>query len=515
MAKKGLSVSMRGRLHVAAVLFATMMLVSAIPASASEEPHWLSGTDLLTISQEQGLTENTTLSINGTSKQTLQNARWQLVNITQFDQSDVLVSGDYLSSVTPSGENRWSWTLVVDVEGVNCTCVVQIHTSLNKTHDPALLYVYLGESGHRPLLMDSFEHIHLLSQGVIEVQFDALTPLGTVNGSVISSQICEAPNDVCLIETTPFKLNTIVEENGFHIIFNATTLELPDGYWKFTLELEDLMLRPSNPVSILLHLDRQAPLVSLSNTASTEAIGQAQEQSSLATVVEDTEVLFTAEVSDGYAGESEVLTWSKVSPSGVQTAFDENAFVTESSVFFVPTESGEWTVSLLVRDSAGHLVRTTTTLLVVNEAPKVMLTLDGLTVFDGDQLSVPTGTSWSLNASQSTDTTHDQKLLMFKWYLGDDVIQNGGSVLDSSNLNTTGMQTLRLVVTDDNGAQSELSFTMLVPVESTNSAGAELGGNAFTLAFVGLVSLALFLLVRMGSSPQSESLPKWQSKKNE
>ena len=169
----------------------------------------------------------------------------------------------------------------------------------------------------------------------------------------------------------------------------------------------------------------------------------------------------------------------------------------------------------MVRDSAGHLVRTTTTFLVFNEDPTAVVTLDGLAVSDGDQLTIPSGTAWSLNASQSMDTEQDRKLLLYKWYLGEELIQNGGPVLDPSALTTPGEQTLRLVVTDDDGAQSELTFTMSIPVDSVDATEGSLGGNIFTLVFVGLVSVALYLLVKMGASPPQDSLPKWQSKKNE
>lgn len=506
--------TMRGQLRIGAVLLAAFMFVGSAPVAAQDDTHWLSGSDQLTFYQEQGLTVNQTLSLNGTSNQALQDASWALVNITLFDQYDVITHGDYLSSVIPSGENRWSWTLVIDVEGIDCTCVLEVHASSDLDHQPALFHTYLGESGHRPLLMEHAESIHLLTEGVMDLGFDALTPLGTVNGSMITAHICEAPNDVCLVEATPFKLDARMEKEGFHVTLNATALQLPDGFWKFELEMEDLMLRPSNPISFLLHLDRQAPLVSLSNSIATAEM--TDQLSSLSdSVMEDTEVLFTAVVTDGYAGESEVLTWSKVSPSGVQTTFDNSSFVSEASVFFVPSEAGEWTVSLLVRDSAGHLVRTTTTLLVVNEDPTAVVTLDGLTVSDGDQLTIPTGTAWSLNASQSMDTEHDQKMLLFKWYLGEELIQNGGPVLDPSALTTPGEQTLRLVVTDDDGAQSELTFTMSIPADSVDASEGSLGGNIFTLVFVGMVSVALYLLVKMGASPPQDSLPKWQSKKNE
>ena len=76
--------------------------------------------------QTQGEHFDELMHLNGTADRPLQQARWSILNISLFDQRDVIQEGEYLSSVTPSGDHQWSWTLVVDVSTLDCTCVVEI-----------------------------------------------------------------------------------------------------------------------------------------------------------------------------------------------------------------------------------------------------------------------------------------------------------------------------------------------------------------------------------------------------
>jgi len=66
--------TMRGQLRIGTVLLAAFMFVGSAPVAAQDDTHWLSGSDQLTFYQEQGLTVNQTLSLNGTSNQALQDA---------------------------------------------------------------------------------------------------------------------------------------------------------------------------------------------------------------------------------------------------------------------------------------------------------------------------------------------------------------------------------------------------------------------------------------------------------
>ena len=454
------------------------------------------------------------LNLNGTANMPLHAAQWRLFDHQDGPESPPLLTGDYLSSVTPSGEHRWSWTLVVDVSHLNCTCVLSITQGDEPQSPRAHIHLYLGETNHRPVLQHPVHSTYLLAGGDLEISIDAITPSGTLNDALISFTVCEAPNAVCLKEPEPLKLNSTLSDK-LHLHLNATTLPLADGIWKITVVLSDRALIASNSISYTLQLDRQAPLVVLTSSIqeSQPSLATVEEVSVDAVVYEGEEVFFTAEVSDGYEGESEVLTWSKVSPNGQVSTFSEASFITPASVKFLPDVAGEWNVVLLVRDSAGHLARATSTFTVANAAPVAQVFLDGLQIQQDDVLVAPIGDSWVLNATKTTDTDNDLTSLRYKWYVDGALIQTQGAVFDSAKINTSGSHEIELVVVDDDGAESRLVFSLDIPQDQVSGSEGMLGGNYFTLGLVFIIGLAGFLLARMGSSEPEKSLPKWQRKK--
>ena len=454
------------------------------------------------------------LNLNGTSNMPLHAAQWRLLDQQGDSDSPPLLTGDYLSSVTPSGEQRWSWTLVVDVSHLNCTCVLTITQGDELQSPRGHITLYIGDTNHRPVLQQPMQSAYLLAGGDLEISIDAVTPSGTLNDSVISFTVCEAPNAVCLKEPTPVKLNSSLSDK-LHLYLNASTLPLADGIWKITVVLSDRALIASNSISYTLQLDRQAPLVNLTSSIqeSLPTLAMGEDGSVDAVLYEGEEVFFTAEVSDGYEGESEVLTWSKISPNGQVSTFSDASFITPASVKFIPDVAGEWNVVLLVRDSAGHLVRTTSTFTVANAAPVAQVFLDGLQIQQDDVLVAPTGDSWVLNATKTTDTDNDLTSLQYKWYVEGALIQTQGAVFDSAKIGTSGSHEIELVVVDDDGAESRLVFFLDIPQDQVSGSEGMLGGNSFTLGLVFIIGLAGFLLARMGSSEPETSLPKWQRKK--
>ena len=65
-------------------------------------------------------------------------------------------------------------------------------------------------------------------------------------------------------------------------------------------------------------------------------------------------------------------------------------------------------------------------------------------------------------------------------------------MLDPSSLTASGEQTVRLVVSDDDGAESSLTFTMKAPQDEVSGSEGMLGGNAFTLALLVVLTLSLY-----------------------
>lgn len=498
---------------VSVVFLIGMMAVVPSITSASESESNLRVFDFY---QSDGHNATEILSLNGSANIALQQVDWRIVEFGSGQNSAELKSGDYLSSVTPSGEQHWSWTLVVDVSSMNCTCVLEVYLTDSQVDSPIQsILLYLGHSNHHPVIKAPDDQLLLLTAGNLSVDIDAISPLGTLDDSVLRVRVCEAPNSVCLKEAEPMKLNTSIS-NYIQLLFNASDFPLNDGFWMFSILLEDRTLTASNEVSFVIQIDRNAPTVVLSNSISTESYPATDgfNEPLDGAVYEHEEVLFTAEVSDGYQGGSEVLTWSKINPSGQQSAFVSESFITESSVSLLPDQAGEWTVVLLVRDSAGHLLRTTSTFMVENSPPSAHLALDGLEIQNGDTVVVPTTERWQLNASRTTDTMNDQNGLQYRWYIDGEMVQTGGTNFQSSTVNTSGTYELKLIVLDDDGANSTIAFSIEVPQDVVSGSDGMLGGNLFTIALVSVIALAGFLLTRMGSTEQESTLPKWQQKKD-
>jgi len=509
-------VDMRKRYASCASLVSVIMLLLTMPYAPVMGEHSDSQMSDFQFDffQVDGYHSSDVLDLNGTANMPLHAAQWRIDDHQANPETPPLLTGDYLSSVTPSGEQRWSWTLVVDVSQLNCTCVLTIIQGDGHHSPRAQIYLYLGETGHRPILQQPMPSTYLLVGGELDIEIEAITPAGTLNDSLISFTVCEAPNAVCLKEPEPVKLNSTLTDK-LYLKFNASTLTLADGIWKITVMLSDRTLTASNLISYTLQIDRHAPDVVLTSSVqqSQASLAVVDDSSVEAVVYEGEEVFFTAEVSDGYEGESEVLTWSKISPSGQVSAFSEASFITPASVKFLPDVAGEWSVVLLVRDSAGHLVRTTSTFTVTNAAPVAQVFLDGLQIQQDDVIVAPPGDSWVLNASKTTDTSNDVSSLRYQWYVDGALIQSQGPVLASVKINTSGSHDVELVVVDDDGAESRLVFSLDIPQDQVSGSEGMLGGNYFTLGLVFIIGIAGFLLARMGATEPETSLPKWQRKK--
>ena len=152
--------------------------------------------------------------------------------------------------------------------------------------------------------------------------------------------------------------------------------------------------------------------------------------------------------------------------------------------------------------------------MVENSPPIAHLALDGLEIQHEDTIVVPNAETWLLNASKTIDTLNDQNGLIYRWYVDEEMVQTGGTMFESSKINASGTYEIMLVVLDDDGANSTISFSMTVPQDVVSGSEDMLGGNLFTIALVSIIAIAGFLMARMGATEQETSLPKWQRKKD-
>ena len=101
-------------------------------------------------------------------------------------------------------------------------------------------------------------------------------------------------------------------------------------------------------------------------------------------------------------------------------------------------------------------------MLVSNLPPVAGVRLNGALVENGDALQVKLGQPLLLDASTSSDTANDVLDLNHVWWIGDDVRLSGVERLTEDRFQKTGTFDVRMEVVDDDGAASELVFTLEV-----------------------------------------------------
>jgi hypothetical protein len=124
-------------------------------------------------------------------------------------------------------------------------------------------------------------------------------------------------------------------------------------------------------------------------------------------IQESESFLVYAYVDDFFIGSQLSLTWTITDPSGNSRGLLEQEAYHNSTIELVLEESGYWDIQILVRDSANFIVVENLTVRVENIIPIIDLDLNGLSVSQGDELFVTGSSPWSLNASDSFDTTND------------------------------------------------------------------------------------------------------------
>ena len=100
----------------------------------------------LTSPVEDGIWVNNTLEVNGSTTLPPQDADWALYDVTDPNiESSILASGEFFTSVTPIAEGLWIWSIVIDVSGFNCTCLLEV-TQIDGSGEESLnRIIFIGE----------------------------------------------------------------------------------------------------------------------------------------------------------------------------------------------------------------------------------------------------------------------------------------------------------------------------------------------------------------------------------
>jgi hypothetical protein len=451
------------------------------------------------------------VNLTGVSTIPLRNASWSIVNISGVTPT-TLLSGPFLTSVQPVSEGLFSWSLIVDVPDVDCTCYVELNVDEDtgskggkgnemRGHDISRLVVYIGENHHRPVfpheidhmselmpesLEDASEHATLLSS-----EFNITYPLITApdSGSIVSvhAMVCPAPYGVCT--TTPFEVDIPFAVSEGEVLLNVDPLSigLEEGVWQFDFTAQDELLRTTDSTRAIFLHDTQAPTITLSLDS---------------TVNEREPMHVYASLNDGYVGAKYTMTWSITMESGERRIPLQEEVVSDDHLLLNLTEQGAYTVHLSVRDQAGHLATTSESFTVMNLRPTARITVDGMVLNDNGRFNVDVSEKWELNASES----FDNEIVDYLWVINDDRSVRGTATLDSTQLSEVGLHRIELIVFDDDGATH--SSVVEIEILGEDEAGSQ---RAPLLALLAFVAIAAFLLVLRTREPSSPELPKWNA----
>ena len=272
---------------------------------------------------------------------------------------------------------------------------------------------------------------------------------------------------------------------------NVSSLGLDDGVWKFTYYLQDVYLRTSAEIEMTVFVDQTNPtsvLICPENALEGEMI-----------------VIDGSGSTDGVWSNNLQSIWYVTDPDGITYLPTSNT--TDEMLNIALSKSGNYTVRLDVIDWVGRMSSSNTTILVSNVAPIIDLQLEGSSVKNPNSWQFLQDESLELVAA-AIETGDDSNSLIYSWYLNDELISTSVN-LSLSDLDV-GVHNLRLVVTDNDGAEDSHEIEVTVNAQS-KSESSNFNITA-VLVLVGIIGFSIMIFRRMRMSENEASvLPKWDS----
>lgn len=474
------------------ITLVSILLLSTCLNTGSSLSTSLSGDLSSTLSDGEWV--NGTLVVNGTTTLEPQNANWILYDLDDlYGEWSVLRSGEFFSEVTPIDVGVWNWSITIDVQGLECTCWLEVSQPDGLQRAILNRIVFIGDGPHDPILSPKHDSSIVLDEPVMISTLGLLAD-GVLSDSNIILSWCHAPNGACDGELFSANVNATWDiQNGENIgsfLIDAGELELYDGTWELTYVLQDSFLRTSPHVSVRVFVDQTDPqsiLISPSNASEGDTI-----------------IIDGSDSWDGVWSSNLQAIWYIHQPDGSMRVAEQSE--TNGLVLTLnPTQSGNYSVQLDVLDMVGRMSSSHVTIGVQNIVPVLEVSIDG--VEDSSPNSIQLDEEEKLIISAiAKETGSDIESLVFEWYINDEFISND-EVLEISNLGV-GTHELRLVITDDNGATDSHEMDLIVNA-NYETEDKEINVWAILLIVVILVGITLITKRMRLSENESSSMPKW------
>lgn len=469
------------------ILLASLLLLT-IPAPLGEAVS--TGSAELISSLEDGVWVNETLVINGSTTITAQDANWILYDVTDpYSDWDILRSGEYFSEVIPLEDNLWNWSITIDVQGLNCTCWLEVSQPLGLQKAFLNRIIFIGEGPHSPVLSPQHDATVIVDEPVLLSAHGILADSNNSDSKLFLTW-CLAPHGACEGESYTSEVNTTWNGNLGVFTLDASELNLSDGIWEFTYYLQDLYLRISPSVKVVVYVDQTDP----------EAVLIAPLQA----LEGDSVIIDGSGSRDGVWGGSLQAMWYVTQPDGILRVAEQSE--TSGMVFtLLPSASGNYTVQVDIVDMVGRRSSAIVEIHVENVAPEIKLKMGDAELQNPNSWQLIAGEELTIS-SNILDAGDDNSTLSYSWYLDDEIISTTSEVTVSGL--ETGTHELRLVVTDDDGASDTHEMDIIVTAKSSDEKG-EL--NHWALILILSIIGTVLLLIRRMSKPGTDAvvMPKW------
>lgn len=411
--------------------------------------------------QDNGIHFHDVINVSGSSTVPLISVEISLWNVTADVQYELLNSSSSLLSVTPYeselGVTYWVWNHEFNHTSESCTCLVRISLLEQTDLDSFGLTVYLGTTNHRPVLMyesvsDQMSQI-ILTTIDTTLQYDVLLPpavlsSGTISGDqdiLTSLSVCPAPFGVCTDNYTSVPVVHELEDGNLVITMETVSINLPDGLYLIDFYVQTMNLKRSNSLTQYFVVDRYSPNVTLS---------------SISEVQESETITVDLDVDDGYQGSVYTITWTIIEPDGELRAVSSSEILADNRLSFTVDEQGVYQIIGLIRDMGGNFVNVQHNVSVVNVEPELDLRFDGFKISNNQTITVKSSDEWCFSANLTTDTINDIDSLEYNWFVDGKSLLSGRSYLLSSDIQADEWEQITLLLTDNNGASTSISFTV-------------------------------------------------------
>ena len=470
--------------HPRVIVLIAVLLLPCVPLATADG----ATAEAFVFNHDHGETHaDGSVELTGSSTLPLNDLTWELIDAST---GATLVTGTYLDSVAPNADGTWSWSHNLSLVDAGCSCrfVVDLGAQDLQRHE---LVVFLGSGmSWAPVwLTQPIGDVVFTDGDNRTVDLPIVLPPGRENGSVLEMERCPASSTgVCKSPPTLATFPLVTGGSSTTVVLTPLDWN-PEGHWFVpSLVVIDNVLARSDSVQWHVLHDLTPPEVSIESAISAN---------------ESDLVLVVVNATDSTSDFVELVELRATSPDGRVTVLD--AAVNDSEFTVQPDSSGSWTVQVTVRDGAGLSQTASHVMLVSNLPPVAGVRLNGALVENGDALQVKLGQPLLLDASSSSDTASDVLDLNHVWWIDDDVRLSGVERLTEDRFQETGTFDIRMEVVDDDGAASELLFTLEVVDPAAPLGDAVVAGPVVIL----LIGLALVGVILLRQRRDSTTIPTW------